>query len=290
MIQENNENIQPVPVKHAAEMLDVSRSGYYKWSKRKIDDGVPDGDTEVLHEIQKMIEEFPGYGYRRVTHELKRRGKRINHKRVRRIMKEHHLLVVRKTFRPLTTDSNHPHKTYPNLTRGLEVTRPNQVWASDITYIRLELGFAYLGVVLDRYTRRCIGWDLGRDLGAQLALNALDMAFETRQGENLDGLIHHSDQGVQYACKDYVERLNDRDIQISMSRKGNPYDNAHVESFIKTLKTEEVYMNEYETYGMALENIERFIEDVYNTKRLHSALGYRPPVEFEREVALNTVA
>lgn len=287
MIDEHKDPAKPIPVKRAADMLEVSRSGYYKWTKRRENETNSEVEKRLLTEISRIVGEFPAYGYRRVTHELKRRGFTVNHKKVRRIMKENHLLVARKRFKPLTTDSNHNHRIYPNLVMDLAIERPNQVWASDITYIQLGRGFAYLAVLLDLYTRRCIGWALGRDLRTQLALDALYMALTSREGASLDGLIHHSDQGVQYASNEYVECLNAHGIQISMSRTGNPYDNAYVESFIKTLKTEEVYMNEYETFGMALENIERFIEEMYNKKRLHSALGYKTPMEFEQEVALN---
>jgi len=289
MIQKHNDPARPIPVKHAAEMLDVSRSGYYKWTNRLSNSGTIDVEKGLLAEILSISMEFPGYGYRRVTHELKRRGLLVNHKRVRKILKENHLLVAKKRFKPLTTDSNHSHRVYPNLIRGLAIERPNQVWASDITYIQLGKGFAYLAVLLDLYTRRCLGWALGHDLSAKLTLDALLMALATREDTPIDGLFHHSDQGVQYASNEYVECLKAHGIQISMSRKGNPYDNAYVESFIKTLKTEEVYMNEYETFGMALENIERFIEEMYNKKRLHSSLGYKTPMEFEQE-ALSIVA
>lgn len=290
MIDKHNDPAKPISVKRAVDMLDVSRSGYYKWTERRENGTNTKAEERLLAEIFKIAEEFPAYGYRRVTYELKRREFSVNHKKVRRIMKEKHLLVARKKFKPLTTDSNHGHRVYPNLIRDLAIERPNQVWASDITYIQLGRGFVYLAVLLDLYTRRCLGWALGHDLRTQLTLDALYMALTTREGASLAGLIHHSDQGVQYASSEYVECLNAHGIQISMSRTGNPYDNAYVESFIKTLKTEEVYMNEYETFGMALENIERFIEEMYNKKRLHSALGYMSPMEFEQEVALNTIA
>jgi len=171
-----------------------------------------------------------------------------------------------------------------------KITGLNQVWASDITYVQLLHEHIYLAVILDLYSRKCIGWELGRNMGGQLTMNALAKALENRLTESTDGLIHHSDQGVQYASKDYVDCLKGRSILISMSRKGNPYDNAFAESFIKTLKWEEVYLNEYETFEDALRNIWHFIERVYNKKRLHSALGYRSPEQFELEVALNTVA
>jgi len=289
MIKEVNESSKIIPVKDAASSLGVSRSGYYKWASQE-SDLVPDDDPRIKDEIVKILEENPGYGYRRVTPELRRRGFKVNHKRVRRIMKENNLLFKKKRFKPTTTDSNHNNEVYPNLIKGIEIVRPNQVWASDITYIRLLNDFVYLAVIIDLYARRCIGWELSRNLDTQLALNALKMALDTRKGEKLDGLIHHSDQGVQYASKEYVQCLKGRNIQISMSRKGNPYDNAFVESFIKSLKTEEVYLNEYETFRDALENIGRFIDEVYNKKRLHSSLGYKTPIEFEKEAILNIEA
>jgi transposase InsO family protein len=205
-------------------------------------------------------------------------------------MKEDNLLVLKKRFKPVTTDSNHGFSVYPNLIKDLEITQLNQVWASDITYIQLSQEFVYLSVILDLFSRRCIGWSLGRSLDTQLTLNALEMALQTRWNDNMTRLIHHSDQGVQYASHQYVEQLKTHQIQISMSRKGNPYDNAFVESFIKTLKWEEVYLNEYETYGDALDTIGTFIDEIYNRKRLHSSLAYRSPVDFEQEANLNSIA
>lgn len=240
--------------------------------------------------VQKIAVEFPRYGYRRITIKLKRQGVLVNHKKILRLMKEDNLLCVKKRFKPVTTDSNHGFSVYPNLIKDLDITQLNQVWASDITYIQLSHDFIYLSVILDLFSRRCIGWSLGRSLDTQLTLNALDMALQTRWNDTMMGLIHHSDQGVQYASHQYVEQLKTHNIQISMSRKGNPYDNAFVESFIKTLKWEEVYLNEYETYGDALDNIGTFIDEVYNRKRLHSSLEYRSPVEFEQEANLNSIA
>src|SRR5690606_2037805 len=200
------------------------------------------------------------------------------------------LLCHRKLFKPVTTDSSHGLPVYPNLLKSTTVTGLNQIWASDITYIQLRHEHIYLAVILDLASRQCIGWDLRRSLGSQLAMNALAKALRNRWSESLTGLIHHSDQGVQYASKDYVGCLKDHNILISMSRKGNPYDNAFAESFIKTLKVEEVYLNEYGTFEDAFRNICNFIENVYNHKRLHSALNYRSPVQFEVEVPLHTIA
>ncbi|GAB6286832.1 MAG: IS3 family transposase [Methanoregula sp.] len=244
----------------------------------------------LREEIQEIALEFPGYGYRRRTAELRNRGYAINHKRVLRLMRLDNLLCLRKKFKPVTTDSSHGLPVYPNLLKGANITGLNQVWASDITYIQLQHEHVYLAVVLDLASRKCIGWDLGRNLGSQLAMNALAKALRNRWSESLTGLIHHSDQGVQYASQGYVECLKKHNILISMSRKGNPYDNAFAESFIKTLKVVEVYLNEYGKFEDAYRNIGLFIEKVYNKKRLHSALDYRSPDQFEMEVALNTVA
>jgi len=245
---------------------------------------------DLKNQIQKIALEFPGYGYRRITAELQNRGYAVNHKRVLRLMRQDNLLCFKKKFKPMTTDSAHGLPVYPNLLKSTKITGLNQVWASDITYVQLQHEHIYLAVILDLYSRKCIGWELSRNMGSQLAMNALYKALLDRWSESLTGLIHHSDQGVQYASKDYVDCLRRHNILISMSRKGNPYDNAFAESFIKTLKVEEVYLNEYETFEYALKNIWHFIEKVYNKKRLHSALDYRSPDQFEMEVALNTIA
>jgi len=288
MIQQHCNFNDSIAISNAACLLNINRIGYYKWLQKNGPD--PDlfrYEMEVKNEMQKIAIEFPRYGYRRMTIELYNRGFHTNHKRVLRLMQEDNLLCVKKHFKPITTDSNHNHKVYPNLIRGLKITQPNQVWASDITYIQLIDEFVYLAVILDLFTRKCIGWKLGRNIDTQLTLTALDQAIEQRWTHDIQGLIHHSDQGVQYASNLYVDRLKEHDFQISMSRTGNPYDNAFVESFIKTLKYEEVYLNEYETFSDALENIGIFIDDVYNKKRLHSSLGYKSPDDFEREVNIN---
>jgi putative transposase len=290
VIKECRESGNQLSVDRATQLLDVSRCGFYKWQRRSKNEPVKGEDIEVRNELQKVAVEFPAYGYRRITAELRNRGYTVNHKRVLRLMREDNLLCVRKTFKPQTTDSNHNLRTYPNLIKDLKITELNQVWASDITYIRLPREFVYLAVVLDLFSRRCIGWNLDRSLYTELAVRALTMALEDRWHETMQGLIHHSDRGVQYASKEYIECLDDHGIRISMSAQGNPYDNAFVESFIRTLKYEEVYLNDYETFSDASENISSFIDDVYNKKRLHSALGYRSPIDFEKEVTLNSVA
>jgi len=278
-------------ISQSCRALEVSRSGYCKWLKQP--ETAPSADSEnknLIDQIQQIALEFPCYGYRRITAELRNRGYAVNRKRVLRLMRQNNLLCLRKKFKPVTTDSSHGLPVYPNLVRSTEITGPNQVWASDITYVQLPHENIYLAVILDLFSRKCIGWDLDWSLGRQSAMNALDKALKNRWTESVTGLIHHSDQGVQYASKDYVDCLRKHNIQISMSRKGNPYDNAFAESFIKTLKCEEVYLNEYETFDDALKNIWHFIEKVYNEKRLHSALDYKSSIQFESEVALNTVA
>jgi putative transposase len=291
IIQENFNRGCPVSIHRATELMGVSMSGFYEWKRRLNNEPIfSKEDMDVRSEIQNIAIEFSGYGYRRITVELRNRGYSVNHKRVLRLMREDNLLCIRKRFKPVTTDSNHDLKKYPNLIKDLEITRLNQVWASDITYIRLLKEYVYLAVILDLFSRRCIGWDLSRNIDTQLTLNALEKALEDRWNEDIQELIHHSDQGVQYASEQYTECLETHGIQISMSRKGNPYDNAFVESFIGTLKCEEVYLNEYETFPDALDNIPAFIEEVYNKKRLHSSLGYRSPEDFEKEVNLNTIA
>jgi transposase InsO family protein len=274
----------------ACSCLGVSRSGYLKWQARRQKAAPPAAEMAIRDEIQKIAVEFPRYGYRRVTVELRRRGFRINHKRAIRIMREDNLLFMKRLFKPVTTDSNHGFRVYPNLAKSLEVTGINQMWAADITYIQLLKEFVYLAVIEDVFSRRCIGWCLGRSMDTQLSVNALSMALSNRRSMNIAGLIHHSDQGVQYAAGEYTEMLESNGIRISMSRKGNPYDNAFVESFIKTLKTEEVYLKEYENFSDALANIKQFIEEVYNRKRVHSSIGYMTPDEFEGRVINTRVA
>jgi putative transposase len=288
MIQEALSSDLQLSVSQCCQSLEVSRSGYSYWLKRP--ESAPYEDIDRRNQIQEIALEFPGYGYRRITAELHNRGFSINHKRVRRIMRVDNLLCLKKRFKPVTTDSSHGLPVYPNLLKSTTITGLNQVWAADITYVQLMHENIYLAVILDLSSRKCIGWDLGRNMGSQLTMNALDMALKGRWTESIQELIHHSDQGVQYASKDYIDCLRKHNIKISMSRKGNPYDNAFAESFIKTLKVEEVYLNEYETFEDAFRNIQHFIETVYNRKRLHSALGYRSPDRFESEVALNTVA
>lgn len=271
-----------VDTSSACDVLGLSRSGYYRWVKH----GEPEStsyEMELREQLQNVALEFPYYGYRRITRELGYRGYHANHKRILRLMRLDNLLCVRKRFKPQTTDSNHHLRVHPNLARNLEVTNINQLWVADITYIRLEHEFVYLAMVLDKFSRRCVGWQLSRHIDTQLTLDALDMALSNRSGTDLTHLVHHSDQGVQYASREYTNRLTTYGITPSMSRRGNPYDNAFAESFMKTLKYEEVHMKEYQNYNDAYENIRTFIEETYNMKRLHSSIGYMSPNEYEKK-------
>lgn len=222
----------------------------------------------------------PGYGYRRVTHALRRAGwGPINHIRVRRVMRQESLLCQLKRRCVVTTDSTHGYRAYPNLLAGATLDRLDQAWVADITSIRLPTTFAYLACILDAFSRRCIGWKLARQIDAPLTLAALEMAIERRQPQI--GLIHHADRGVQYASTEYVSRLEAIGARVSMSATGHPDDNAKAERFFKTLKRAEVYLKDDQTFADAEANLGQFIEDVYNTKRLHSSRGYLPPAQFE---------
>jgi len=281
MIEQAHHEHPELPIEHLCDLFEVSRSWYYERSSR------PDTDEEATalrDQIERIILEFPGYGYRRVTHALARLDWTINHKRVLRIMREESLLChLKKRFVVTTTNSRHGFPVYPNTLAGVVLTAPDQAWVADLTYIRLRSAFVYLACILDACSRRCVGWHLSRDMTTQLTLMALRRAIVERHPQ--PGLIHHSDRGVQYASHDYVEQLEQIDAQISMSSVSNPYDNAKAESFFKTLKQEEVYLKEYESFADAEANLEVFIEQVYNTKRLHSSLGYVPPAEFEASYA-----
>ena len=259
------------------QMTGLSRAGFYRWRMPRQATPV---EMELRDEMQKAALEFPTYGSRPMTAELKRRGFLVNRKRVQRMMREDNLLCIRRRTFVVTTDSRHSLPVYPNLARQIKPTAINQLWVADITYIRLRAEFVYLAVVLDAFSRRVIGWALGQKLEASLPVAALRMALVDRVPDS--GLVHHSDRGVQYAAQSYTEMLKQHKVTISMSRKGNPYDNAACESFMKTLKYEEVYRNEYRDFHDAQASIGEFLERVYNQKRLHSALGYVPPAEFEK--------
>jgi transposase InsO family protein len=259
-------------------MTGLSRAGFYRWRAPRQATPV---EMELRDEMQKVAVEWPAYGYRRITRELHKRGFAVNHKHVLRMMREDNLLCVRRRMFVVTTDSRHNLPVYPNRAREMTPSAMNQLWVADITYIRLRAEFVYLAVILDAFSRRVIGWALGRTLEAELALTALRMALIQRQPS--PGLVHHSDRGVQYASTAYTDMLKQHHATISMSRKGNPYDNAACESFVKTLKQEEVYRNEYRDFHDARASIGEFLERIYNQKRLHSALGYLPPAEFEQK-------
>ena len=271
---------ESAPAQTLCEVARVSRAGLYRYRQRRDRRGT---EMETRDQIQRIALAHPVYGYRRITAELRRQGHAVNHKRVLRLMRRDNLLCVRRRKFVLTTDSKHSLPVYPNLARDLAPCRVDQLWIADITYVRLRWEFIYLAVVLDAFSRRVIGWSLQRTLEAELALAALRMALAERRPR--PGLVHHSDQGVQYACDRYTETLEAHHIRISMSRRGTPWDNARAESFMKTLKAEEVYRSEYRDLDDARLQIGRFLELTYNRERLHSALGYRPPVEFESIVA-----
>jgi len=235
---------------------------------------------DLRDDIQRIALAWPSYDRPRITAELRRQGWTVNPKLVYRLMREDNLLCVRKRKFVVTTDSNHTRKVYPNLARGMILTATDQLWRADITYIRLRDEFVFLAVILDAYSRRVIGWAPDRTMEDSLTLTALRMALSRRVVEA--GLVHHSDRGSQYASSDYTDLLEANGILVSMSRKGNPWDNAACESFMKTLKYEEVLRNEYRDLADARASIREFLEKVYNQKRLHSALGYLPPAEFER--------
>jgi putative transposase len=256
----------------------VSRSGFYRFDENA--EPGPDPHMDLRDDIQRIALAWPSYGRPRITAELRHQGWRVNPKLVYRLMREDNLLCVRKRKFVVTTDSNHTRRIYPNLAPGLILTAPDQLWRADITYIRLRDEFVFLAVILDAYSRRVIGWALDRTMEDELTLTALRMALSRRVVQA--GLVHHSDRGSQYASNDYTDLLKANGILISMSRKGNPWDNAACESFMKTLKYEEVLRNEYRDLAEARASIREFLEKVYNQKRLHSALGYLPPAEFER--------
>ncbi len=279
VIEQACEEKQPLSIRHLCELLQVNRAWYYAKQHVLVEPSKRAEEVALRDDIEKLILEFAGYGYRRVTQALQRAGWKVNHKRVLRIMHEESLLCHIKRHFVHTTDSHHHFPIYPNLVNGRTPEAPDLIWVADLTYIRLRSEFVYLATILDAYSRRCIGWNLSTRLDANLALGALEEALATRDVKS--GLIHHSDRGVQYASIAYTERLLSMGVQISMSSSGNAYDNAKAESFFKTLKQEEVYLKQYQTFEEASLNIGQFIEDVYNSKRLHSSLGYMPPEEFE---------
>ena len=269
-------------IEHMCELAHVSRASFYRSfrEQRPVEE-----EMEIRSGIQQIaIEHRRRYGYRRISAELRRRGMQVNHKRVMRIMAEDNLLAVQRKSFVVTTNSNHEFEVYLNLASRMKVTGINQLWVADITYIRLQREFVYLAVVLDAFSRKVVGWELDRTLAIRLPLAALQQAIVERAPG--PGLVHHSDLGLQYASAEYVGVLRRHQMLPSMSRPANPYDNASCESFIKTLKREEIYANRYQDLGHMRGNIEEFIEQYYNKQRLHSALGYCSPEEFEQQSKL----
>jgi len=264
----------------------LSRAGYYRRGKQE--EQAWKRDLEMRDQVQRVALARPAYGYRRITAALQQQGWGVNRKRVLRLMREDNLLCLRKRRWVRTTNSQHGLPVYANLAAELEVQGPDQLWVADITYIRLQSEFVYLAVVLDAWSRRVIGWNLDRHLRTELALGALEQALEQRSVQ--PGLVHHSDRGVQYASAAYTERLRAQQVRISMSRRGNPYDNAYAESFMKTLKQEEVERKQYRSLQEAQENIGRFVQEIYNSQRLHSALNYLSPLQFEQQRAREYMA
>ncbi len=247
-------------------------------------------DADLKKQIEEVHEEFPYYGYRRIhEHILKTTGEIINEKKIRRVMRKFNLRPITKIkFKVATTDSNHKEPIYPNHIQGMMLNGVDQIWGADITYVRIRTGFLYLAVIMDLYSRRIVGWAISTSLDSGLCLEALKMAIAIRKPKR--GLIHHSDRGVQYASKAYVNLLKKYGIIPSMSAKGNPYDNAFLESLMKTIKHDEIHLKEYETVTDVLENLPKFIEDVYNKKRLHSGIGYQSPDDFEKKLLTMALA
>lgn len=279
IVRSNLAEMPSLSLGKACSLVNASRTGYIAWKERNLADD--EFDAVVSCALRRIAEEFPYYGYKRMTKALQREGLKVNHKRIYRLMAEEKLLRKRKKFRPITTQSSHGFRKYGNLAKGFIPQGINQLIVADITYVALELEYVYLAILMDVYSRRFIGWDLSREADTPLVLNALNRAIVLRGATKLKGCIHHSDQGVQYASHAYVQRLAEVGMLPSMGEKGNSYDNAYAESAIKTIKYNEVHLKDYESFEDAYVNIKEFIEEVYNKKQLHSGIGYVPPEEFE---------
>ena len=288
MITDSRTRFPGLPVERACALLGVNRGSFYRTAPGRdeaagatalVTPGEP-GAMALRIAIESVVLTFPGYGYRRVTRHLQREGWTVNHKRVLKVMRQESLLCQLKRRWVKTTDSEHGLRVYPNLLRNARPAGLDQVWVADITYVRLLEQFVYLATLMDAFSRRVVGWCLSREIDRHLVLTALERALATRQPSA--AWIHHSDQGVQYVCSAYAQRLLSAGARISMAAKGTPLQNAQAERFFRTLKQEEVYLHDYQTFAEAEASIGRFIEAVYNQKRLHSALGYRPPAEFEQ--------
>jgi putative transposase len=271
-----------LPLSQACTVLEIGRGSYYRQPGKAGASTAAAEETALRAAIERVVLTFPGYGYPRVTRQLQREGFCVNHKRVYRLMREAGLLQERKHGAVRTTNSEHGWPIYPNLLPECgwrQLTRPDEAWGADLTYVRLGAGFCYLAVLLDLFSRRIVGWNLSESLEAEGALAALEMALAQRQPAA--GWIHHSDRGVQYACRGYVQRLREAEARISMTAVSAPKENAPTERWMRTVKEEEVDLQEYGSFAEARREIGHFIEEVYNRRRLHTALGYRPPNEFE---------
>ena len=265
--------------------MNIASSTYYRDPKISLKER-DEREADIRGKIERIRVEFPRAGYRMLLAHLKRAGVKLGERKLRTILSKFNLQFRHKKKFVVTTDSNHPHEVHPNLIEELTINDINQVWTVDITYIRINTGFVYLAIVLDLYSRKAIGWSISKRIDGKLALSALNMAIERRNPPR--GVIHHSDRGVQYLCDSYVKVLDEKGFHKSCSRKGNPYDNAWTESFMKTLKYDEIHMREYETFLDVIESLPNFIEEVYNKKRLHSSIGYLPPEEFENKIKTET--